>query len=247
MTFHSILSLGDDDSISKETAPAPEFFVDLNLDQIIDALTASKDEYNLQPFFYTSLHDIHTIYYRQAIFRDLENILLFKHITSFARKMRSAREHLTQAAKLNHRYQKCSWFLDTVAIYCDTITGLVHDLSLVDLQSTGFLAFRDYVIHYSQSERFASLLTETKALKTDLATVRYSILVRGGGFKVRKYEGETDYSANVEETFAKFQQGAVFCILTYFSILIAIAPTTNIIWIPRSAVLTAKFSFTFPF
>jgi DNA mismatch repair protein MutS len=199
MTFHSILSSGADDSITKATPQAPEFFVDLNLNQIIDALTASKDEYNLKPFFYTSLYDIHTIYYRQAVFRDLENPLLFKHIISFARKMRSAREHLAQAAKLYHRYQKCSWFLDTVAIYCDTITYLVHDLSLVDLQSTGFLAFRDYLTRYSQSDRFATLLTETKALKTDLATVQYSILIKGGGFKVRKYEGETNYSANEDE------------------------------------------------
>ena len=34
-------------------------------------------------------------------------------------------------------------------------------------------------------------------------------LIRGSGFTVRKYEGETDYSAEVEETFAKFKQGAV--------------------------------------
>ena len=131
------------------------------------------------------------------------------HIRSFARKMRSTREHLAQAAKLHHRYQKCSWFLETVAIYCDIIACLVHDLSLVDLQSTGFLAFRDYLTHYWQSDHFTSLLTETKTLKTDLSTVQYSILVKGGGFKVRKYEGETDYSASVEETFAKFKQGAV--------------------------------------
>jgi len=209
MNFHSILFAGPDDSITKETPQAPEFFVDLNLNQIIDAITASKEEYNLQPLFNTSLRDIHSIYYRHDVFRDLENPLLFDHIRSFARKMRSAREHLAQAAKLYHRYQKCSWFLETVAIYCDTIACLVHDLSLVDLQSTGFLTFRDYLTHYSQSDRFTSLRTETKALKTDLSTVQYSILVKGGGFKVRKYEGETDYSGNVEETFAKFKQGAV--------------------------------------
>ena len=209
MTFHSILSSDGDASGTKETSQAPEFFVDLNLNQIIDTLTASKDEYNLKPFFYTSLADIHTIYYRQAVFQDLETPLLFNQIISFARKMRSARELLAQAAKLYHRYQKCSWFLDTVAIYCDTITCLAHDLSLVELQSTGFLAFRDYLTQYSQSDRFASLLTETKALKIDLSTVQYSILIKGGGFKVRKYEEETDYSASVEETFAKFKQGAV--------------------------------------
>jgi DNA mismatch repair protein MutS len=209
MTFYSILFEGDDGNITKETPQAPDFSVDLNLNQIIDAITASKEEYDLQPFFHTSLHDIHTIYYRHDIFRDLENTLLFQYIRSFARKMRSTREHLAQAGKLYHRYQKCSWFLETVAIYCDTIACLVHDLSLVDLQSTGFLAFRDYLTHYSQSDPFTSLLRETIALKNDLSTVQYSILVKGGGFKVRKSEAETDYSANVAETFAKFKQGAV--------------------------------------
>jgi DNA mismatch repair protein MutS len=103
----------------------------LNLNQIIDNITASKEAYNLKPFFYTSLHDIHTIHYRHAIFRDLHNPLLFKHITSLARKMRTTREHLAQGAKLYHYYQKCSWFLQAnqtnhlarllVEIYCDTM------------------------------------------------------------------------------------------------------------------------------
>ncbi len=61
MTFHSILFETTDDSTQKETLEAPAFFVDLNLDQIIDAITAGKQEYNLKPFFYTSLKDIAAI------------------------------------------------------------------------------------------------------------------------------------------------------------------------------------------
>ena len=57
MTFHSILFERPEDSIKEETLQAPDFFVDLNLDQIIDAITAGKQEYNLKPFFYTSLND----------------------------------------------------------------------------------------------------------------------------------------------------------------------------------------------
>ena len=64
------------------------------------------------------------------------------------------REHLAQADKLYHKYQKDKWFLDAVEIYCDAVNCLVHDLSLVDLKSRGFLAFREYVTRLCQFRAF---------------------------------------------------------------------------------------------
>jgi len=209
MTFHSILFEKPADSIKTETLEAPVFFVDLNLDQIIDAITAGRQEYHLKPFFYTSLHDIDAIKYRHEIMRDLENSILFDHIQSFAQKMRAMREHLTQADKLHYTYQKERWFVDAVEMYCDAVTCLLHDVSLVDVQSRGFLAFREYVTDYANSGRFTSLLAETKKLKADLSAVKYCLLIKGNSIKVRKYESEIDYSADVAETFEKFRQGAV--------------------------------------
>ena len=209
MTFHSILFEGASDSTQKETSHAPPFFINLNLDQIIEAITLGKDEYNLKPFYFNALHDLNTIQYRHEILRDLENALLFEHITSFAKKMRTVRADLAQGAKLYHRLQQQSWFLDAVELYCDTINTLARDLSSVDLRSSGFLAFRDYLAHHIRSDRFTSLITETQQLKSALSTVKYCVLIKGSGFKVRRCESEIDYSANVEETFEKFKQGAV--------------------------------------
>ena len=209
MTFHSILFERTEDSIKKETLEAPVFFVDLNLDQIIDAITAGRQEYNLKPFFYTSLNDIEAIKYRHEIFQDLENKTLFEGIKSFAQKMHTMRIHLSLVDKLYYKFHKEGWFLDTVEIYCDAVNCLVHDLTLVDSKSRGFLAFREYLTDYTNSRLFTSLLAETKKLKADLSAVKYCLLIKGNGIKVRKYESEIDYSPEVEKTFEKFKQGAV--------------------------------------
>src|SRR5438874_12979751 len=144
MTFHSILFARVEDSIKEETLEAPGFFGDLNLDQIIDTIAAGKQEYNLKQFFYTSLKDLDAIEYRHEIMQDLEKKVLFECIKAFVQKMYLMHEHLAQADKLYYKFQKERWFLDAVDIYCNTIQHLVHDLSLIDIQSRGFLAFRAY-------------------------------------------------------------------------------------------------------
>ena len=62
---------------------------------------------------------------------------------------------------------------------------------------------------YAKSDGFASLMAETRKLGADLLAARYCLLIKGSRIKVRKYESEIDYSADVEETFAKFKQGSV--------------------------------------
>jgi DNA mismatch repair protein MutS len=209
MTCHSILFERTEDRTKTETAKAPVCFLDLNLDQIIDAIVAGKQEYNLKPFFYTSLDDIEAINYRQEIMRELENEVLFENIKSFSEKMHTMRVQLAQAEKLHYKYEKERMFLDAVSIYCDAVNCLVHDLSLINLKSRGFLVFREYLRNYSESDSFLSLLTETNKILGDLSSVKYCLLIKGDRVQVGKYQSEIDYSAEVEASFEKFKQGAV--------------------------------------
>ena len=208
MIFRSILFEDIGGGIREGAPGVPDFFVDLNLDQIIDAITAGKQEYDLKPFFYTSLRDAGVIKYRQEIFRDLENSRLFENIKTFAQRMRAMRDHLARVEKLYYKYQKERWFVEAVEIYCHTVTGLVQDLSHADLKSGGFADFREYVTTYAQSEQFTALLANTQQLLADLSSIHYSLLIKGTSVTVRKYESEPDYSVDVEKTFEKFKQGA---------------------------------------
>jgi DNA mismatch repair ATPase MutS len=209
MTFQSILIEKTEESIKKETLEAPVFFVDLNLDQVIDAITAGRQEYNLKPFFYTPLKDIDTIRYRQEIAQDLENEVLLENIKSFALKMSAMRRYLALVDKLDFKNHQEGWFLEAAEVYCEAITGLAHDLSHANLRSRGLLALCECVANYANSDSFILLLTETQKVKTALSTVKYCVIIRESTVRVRKYEAEADYSVEVEKAFEKFKQGEV--------------------------------------
>jgi len=92
---------------------------------------------------------------------------------------------------------------------CDAVEHLAYDLYLADLKSRGLLTFRRHLAQYAGCGRFKTLLTEAKQLTSRLSAIRYCLLIKDSSITVRNYVSETDYSAVVEETFAKFKQGAV--------------------------------------
>jgi DNA mismatch repair protein MutS len=187
---------------------APDFFTDLNLDQIVDSMTTGRDEYSLKPFFYTPLTDVQTVNYRYDVLRDLEDSALLCQIGSFAREMRTMRNHLTRAGKAYYRYEKESWFVDAVEIYLAAVRNLIRDLTLAGLSSRGLRSFGEYLEDYTASADFVSLARETEALKSELAAIRYSLRIVGKRIQVSKYDSEPDYGADVLATFEKFKQGA---------------------------------------
>jgi DNA mismatch repair ATPase MutS len=209
VSFYSILFATEADGPKVEPHEEPEFFIDLNLDQIVGAVVAGREEYDLKPFFFMPLRDTAAISYRQEIMRDLEDADLYGRIKAFGQRMRAMRQHIAQAGKLRYEYQRERWFLDAVEIYCDAADSLAGDLAGAAVKSPGFIALSEYLADYTHSDRYRSLRAATKTLKAELSAVRYSLLIKDNTIKVRAYEPGVDYSAVVEERFANFQQGAV--------------------------------------
>jgi hypothetical protein len=209
MSFRSILFETAGRARIEEAAAEPDFFRDLNLDQIVDAITGGRKEYNLKPFFHISLTDPAEISYRQEVMRDLEREALFQCIKSFSSQIRSMRLHLSGAQQRDYKYEKDAWFLDAVKIYCAAVEALLGNLSQHDPNSRGLLAFRTYLAEYAGSENFLTLKDRTQKLKSGLAAIRYCLLINGDSVTVRSYDSEPDYSVAIEKAFLKFKQGAV--------------------------------------
>lgn len=111
MAFQSILF--DQPRHDDAETSAPDYFRDLNLGPLVEAIVDGREEYRLEPFFFTPLADETTVRYRQAVFQDFAGCRLLAPVTTFADGMRTMRKQLAQADKLKHPLQRQRWFAST--------------------------------------------------------------------------------------------------------------------------------------
>ena len=185
-----------------------EFLGDLNLDQVIAAIAADREQHDLiTRVLHRQVRELGTLHYRHEVFRDLEDARLMRALDQFGEQLRQVRSHVTQLPKMRSAGQQQGWFLDAAAIYCDAVRTLAAGLADLPVASRGLRAFRDYLAAYAESPAFARLAADTAARKDDLAKITYLVRIKGPRVEVSRYDGEPDYSAEIEETFARFAQG----------------------------------------
>lgn len=144
----SVLFLQDGSAHLEEVEPT--FFRDLNLDQVVEAMVAGREGYDLKPFFYTPASRAE-VRHRQAVMGDLEIRSVLEHVTHFAATMRRMGEHVRRSAKLHYRYQQEAVFLQAAELYVKAVTDLARDLATDPLRSEGMTGFRDYLTGYVAS------------------------------------------------------------------------------------------------
>ncbi len=187
----------------------PDCFGDLHLDEIVGWLVEGRDEYELAPLLHQPLRDPDSVSYRQLVVRDLEREEVQAAVRSFAERMRSMRRCLAFVRKLHYARQKQRWLLEAVAVYCAAVGSLDEQLAGLALGSEGLCRVRDHVARLCGSASFRSLRAEVEELERRLAATHYMIHLKGLQVRVLAPEERPDVSAEVQDTFAKFAQGAV--------------------------------------
>jgi DNA mismatch repair protein MutS len=186
------------------------FARDLNLDQIVAAVAAGREEHGLiTEVMYARLHDEDAVRYRQEVFRDLANPALLDEVTRFAARMSEVRGHLRQLREMRYRYQREGWLLDAAAIYCHAARSLAGHLGSAPVDARALLVLREYLNQYAASDEFTALDGDTRDRKGALGRIRYCTGIRSGRVEVSRYQEEADYSDAVLATFDRFKQGAV--------------------------------------
>ncbi|HTX46293.1 MAG TPA: hypothetical protein VMD48_08450 [Solirubrobacteraceae bacterium] len=202
----------------------PDYFRDLNLDQILAGLASGREDYKLSPFFYQTLHDVSAVEYRHDVLRDLQRSEIADCVRTFAGGMGTMRKQLALVKKLRDPFQRELWFMSAVHVYCRAVRAFADALAKAPPRSKGLTRLLGYLATYTESESFVGLEEETTELERELAELRYAVLLKGLRVTVRPYDDESDLTSLVEETFAKFRQRSVKSYLATFPTQLATDP-----------------------
>lgn len=205
MTFLSILFPGGIAEAPLLPSEAPSCFRDLNLDALLSSLLASKQAYDLAPFFYAPLQSEASVLYRQEVMRDLDGTPLMEEIQGFAAAMLEVREHLERSRKLSYPHEQTRWFLGGAQRYCQAVRDLLQALRAERPLSEAFQSFQTYLEAYAKSQEFLELAGEADQVASQLDRIQFCLFIRDNSITVKAYDGETDYGADVEAAFEKFR------------------------------------------
>jgi DNA mismatch repair protein MutS len=204
--FRSILFPPGLETARAERNDEPSCFVDLNLDQVIAAVVAKRDEEVLRPIFYSPYRNEEIVRYRQAVFADLERREVFDIFPVFCEAMRTVRANLAYAKKISYKCHRHMVILRATILYCEAVASLLRGLQSLVLLSPGLRNLQGYLADYTSSNAFAKLANETRDLRELLSKISYGMLFRGDKVTVRKYASEPDYTVTILERFAKFRE-----------------------------------------
>jgi DNA mismatch repair protein MutS len=188
------------------SAPDPDCLRDLNVDQLIAGLAGSRKDYDIAPFYQELLADRDAIAYRQAVMRDLEAAAVWKTVHALADELRDVRHHLAHAREAYYLLERQRWFLQAAERYTDAVERFVREAAPLQLESEALRALRDYAADSVNSTPFRALGTEAREVASELAAIRYTLLIREGTVTVRDLGPEAEYGPLVEATFERFRR-----------------------------------------
>ena len=205
--FRSVLFEGDQPAEASGWEKT-DVFADLNLDQIIDRATPGRDDKDVKALFAEPQAEADTIRYRQEVCEDLEDPALAEAVKAFGDRMVRVRS-LANADRSAHRYQRLRWLVDAAGIYGEAVRVFGDALNRSGIRSRALCSLRDYLAAYATSDGFHRLAEDAGRVRAGLDGVRYSVRIDGLRVRVLPFRDEADYGAELEETFARFAQGAV--------------------------------------
>lgn len=178
----------------------PDFYQDLNIDQIIDRICRLWGE-NVSSFYGYFPADEACEDYRREVLGDVKLTGVYEALRDFTEKMDARREVFVKKEDVSHRLQKAAWHIREIHDYCRAFTELHEALRTVPFRSEGMQSFLGYLEGYLGGEGFRAMQSEATGLLAEMDTFRLVLTYENDRFYVAEGEVLGTYDAFLESCF----------------------------------------------
>ncbi|MBR3824458.1 MAG: hypothetical protein IKJ39_04590 [Lachnospiraceae bacterium] len=171
MAFESILDLHRS---SYKDELRPSFYVDFNVDQIIDRICKNWGE-NISSFYYYLPADKESEDYRREVMADVKIVSLNEVLMSFVRKMKQHQEIINKKEFVRRDIQKAAWHISEVMQYGEALQELLGALQEADIRSQGMISLKESLETYLASEEFKTMYQTAGELQQERNSYRFKV------------------------------------------------------------------------
>ncbi|MBR6664119.1 MAG: hypothetical protein IKL22_00190 [Lachnospiraceae bacterium] len=171
MAFESILDLHRS---SYKDELRPSFYVDFNVDQIIDKICKNWGE-NISSFYYYLPADKESEDYRREVMADVKIVSLNEVLMSFVRKMKQHQEIINKKEFVRRDIQKAAWHISEVMQYGEALQELLGALQEADIRSQGMISLKESLETYLASEEFKTMYQTAGELQQERNSYHFKV------------------------------------------------------------------------
>jgi len=206
--FASILFLPEYADLTLAEAE-PDYFPDLNLDQLVVQLCRGRSLEQLQPLFWTRLPTVETVHYRQSAIAEIEEPPMAALVARFVERFGLVMRQLALRRQVRYEWQQRRCVLDAADEYCRAVEELRRDLDETYPRCAALRGLHDFVVAHSDSADFVRLQGDVTHTRRQLDSVTYLLHLRGNRANVLVPHEEADLGGQVADLFLRFRDISV--------------------------------------
>lgn len=199
-----VLYLGDFSilgRITEEPKPLPEFFSDLNLDQLIDEIGNGFEPYDLKEYYYRMPNEKQDVLYRQEVLRELDPEMEEK-ITAFYRAVKKAQTYEQYAQDTEDKESSAHWHLSAAYTYYVALDELMVFFENREQMATGWEEFYRLCIGLTERGKHKENHDLALALYRKISDIRYTMRVEEDHILILSHIEEEDYVGDLCRRFS---------------------------------------------
>lgn len=205
MAFISILGIKKTEEVQRSSQP--DFFADLNLDQVVNRIQKYSPNYPVKEYFYT-FPDKGDMKYRQEIYGDIKRASLYDGFVRFSEDMRRSADKELSPTFSGEPLQGACWQLESVYFYCKAIVELRQELedgiSKQEFISAGLKELWGFLDELCKEPDFAQMQKEAYRVWEMLTGTGFTLEINGNKLRISPVTREGAYEDLLTECFQEY-------------------------------------------